>query len=235
VSDSRDRLDPLRGQAEGRDGNIVESFIRAKSADFVTYPGAGGEILNLFESARGRVDDLAENTAKEGRTDDMALTKEERQAIIEEARQGMATELQEARQTIARLQEAQVISNARDIWAALINRQPDFLPQTKARLVEAMPVARIPSGEDGQLDRAKWVELAEAAIKDERKYVTSLSGNRGTILGMGSGVDLAETLNDDDDASTVKPEEMQTRLTESFRVLGLSESAAKVAAAGHSR
>lgn len=41
------------GVAEGREGTIVEEISVGKSIDFVTKPGAGGAIVELFESARG--------------------------------------------------------------------------------------------------------------------------------------------------------------------------------------
>lgn len=41
------------GQAQGRNGPIVKEIVRGKSIDFVTRPGAGGKILQIFESAPG--------------------------------------------------------------------------------------------------------------------------------------------------------------------------------------
>lgn len=40
------------GEAEGRQGAIIEQLVQAKSVDYVTEPGAGGRILQLFEAAR---------------------------------------------------------------------------------------------------------------------------------------------------------------------------------------
>lgn len=40
------------GEAEGRKGKLVTALTGAKSIDFVTVPGAGGKILELFEAAR---------------------------------------------------------------------------------------------------------------------------------------------------------------------------------------
>lgn len=223
------------GKIEGREGNILESFIRAKSADFVTYAGAGGEILNLFESARGpRGDDREEVEIEEGGHEDMALTAEERASILAEAKAQVATELAEARTEIARLKEGAIVDQARSVWSSLVNRREDFLPLTRARLVESMPIGQIPTTETGELDRAKWVELAESAIKAEAKYVRAVSGRTGPITGMGSFAQ--ETLEESSEGGEgLKPEEANTRLTTAFSVLGLSESAAKVAAAGHIR
>lgn len=40
------------GKVEGKEGIIPDKLTRSKSVDFVTEPGAGGKILQLFESAR---------------------------------------------------------------------------------------------------------------------------------------------------------------------------------------
>lgn len=41
-----------QGQAEGREGPIVDALTHGRSIDFVTAPGAGGKVLSLFEAAR---------------------------------------------------------------------------------------------------------------------------------------------------------------------------------------
>jgi len=39
------------GEAEGRNGRIIQEIAQGKSVDFVTVPGAGGGIVSIFESA----------------------------------------------------------------------------------------------------------------------------------------------------------------------------------------
>lgn len=41
------------GEAEGREGRIIQELVAGKSVDFVTVPGAGGGIVSVFESAPG--------------------------------------------------------------------------------------------------------------------------------------------------------------------------------------
>jgi hypothetical protein len=41
-----------KGTAEGRSGQIIDELVEADSIDFVTTPGAGGRVLQLFEAAR---------------------------------------------------------------------------------------------------------------------------------------------------------------------------------------
>ena len=50
------------GEAEGKKGNIIEQITSAASVDFVTQPGRGGEIIQLFEAARGKALDIKGET-----------------------------------------------------------------------------------------------------------------------------------------------------------------------------
>ena len=76
------------GKADGKSGPIIEQLTRGISVDYVTTPGAGGKILQLFEAARGR------NSNNEG-DNDMPITAEERAAIIKEAQAPLLTKLAE--------------------------------------------------------------------------------------------------------------------------------------------
>jgi len=46
------------GLAEGREGKIIEKLHRCESVDFVTHPGAGGELVPMYESWRRGQDDI---------------------------------------------------------------------------------------------------------------------------------------------------------------------------------
>jgi hypothetical protein len=50
------------GQAEGKRGPIVEKMTAAQSVDFVTAPGRGGAVVELFESARQKAHETYEET-----------------------------------------------------------------------------------------------------------------------------------------------------------------------------
>lgn len=43
-----------QGEAEGRRGPIIQALTAAASVDFVTEPGAGGKIVQMFEAARSQ-------------------------------------------------------------------------------------------------------------------------------------------------------------------------------------
>lgn len=47
----------MSGEAEGRQGSIINAITAARSVDFVTEPGAGGRVVEMFEAARPGADE----------------------------------------------------------------------------------------------------------------------------------------------------------------------------------
>jgi hypothetical protein len=198
------------GAAEGRKGKVVQKLLSSKSVDFVTTPGAGGQVLQLFEAARnGRA------TTPEGGTN---VTEQEAKAL-REAQAASSTELAEAKTQLARLQEGLAIRDARDL--AIATLAPMTMPDaTRTRLVETLTISA--PMKDGALDREAFATKVTEAAKAELEYLAKVAG-AGAIRGMGSSGQPAKepTL-----------EESAAGLEQSFRALGLSESGAKIAAAG---
>ena len=193
------------GEADGRKGLIVEKLLPGRSVDFVTTPGAGGQVLSLFEAARSGVRDQGAG----GRNQEANVTEDELKA------------LQEAKGTaeaeVARLREALLLREARDVVAAELGKieMPDV---TRARLVEVL--AARPVVKEGKLDgEAFRVRIAEVA-QDELTYLAGVTGS-GRIVGMGATGGTEATAAD-----------VEKRLAEAFLDLGLSESLAQKAAKG---
>lgn len=191
----------VAGEAEGRKGPIVQQLSAAKSVDFVTEPGAGGKILDMFEAARPQ------------------------QSTVQKEPEVNEKQFQEAvakfEQENARLREAIILRDAKDYvrQAVATANVPDV---TKARLVESLSAN--PPVKDGQLDTDAYANRIAEAVKAEVAYLTQVAGyGSGRIEGMG-GSQAATT--------EYKPEEVQAKMQEAFQRLGLSESAAKVAANG---
>nr|WP_321349789.1 hypothetical protein [uncultured Methanoregula sp.] len=53
----------VSGEAEGRQGKIIESLHKCLSVDFVTKPGAGGGIMPMYEAYRKNSESLTENAS----------------------------------------------------------------------------------------------------------------------------------------------------------------------------
>lgn len=217
------------GSAEGRQGPIISELTAAKSVDFVTQAGAGGQILSLFEAARGRTP-LRMDTSDAPTADQKTTTsgdvenlsqKEKRMdelQKLQEANATLQTKLDEATAENARQKDALVLQEAAKLVSQALAKFE--LPEvTKARLIESLPKAA--AIKDGKLDEKTFeVKIAEA-VKAEVEYLTKAAG-LGKITGLG------ESGGGDEDAEA----KTQKSLEESFRRIGLNEKAAKAAAQG---
>lgn len=195
-----------QGEAEGKKGRIIESIVSAKSVDFVTQPGAGGQIVQLFESAR----------ASEPQEDDMDEAKV--QEMIEAATKPLYDQLTAVTAERDRLVEGQLMAEGAGLITTQVNASA--LPAiTKARMIESLkPKTPI---KEGKVDADALKTLIETALKDESEYLSKVTGS--PIRGMNSTPV---------DASEAEREKATEKLPDVFQRLGLSESAAKVATAG---
>lgn len=192
-----------QGEAEGRRGAIIQEITTAKSIDFVTKPGAGGQIISMFEAARPT-----------------------RQKVNEESEmdEKQFKEAQELNAKLAadnaRLQEALVLRDAKDFVAAELAKST--LPElTKTRL--AGQLAANPPLKEGAVDRDAYAARIAEAVKAETEYLQAVAGyGAGRIEGMGG----QQQQRSDDGAADLK------RMTEAFIGMGMSEDEAKIAATG---
>lgn len=112
---------------------------------------------------------------------------------------------------------AVAMHDARNVAAEAIAKV-DMPNAAKARLLEA--VIKDPPMKDGMLDKAAFTTSVEKAAAEEKAFVDRLLG-KGEVKGMGSG-----TTSEAGNGSTAPD------MTDAFQRMGLSESAAKIAAAG---
>lgn len=151
------------GEAEDREGMIIEEITSARSVDFVTVPGAGGQILQLFESARGKP---APKKKQEADMTDEKLKQESEATKAENAR----------------LHEALLLRKAKDVASKALAEQ-DMAEMTRERIVET--VAKNPPHKDGELDEEAFATAIEEAVKKEMAYLADLTES-GAIRGMGA-------------------------------------------------
>lgn len=211
------------GKIEGREGAIITELSKARSVDFVTAPGAGGQILSLFESARS-VPAVQNMTTTES-VDPKSVHKEARVMDekqfkdLQESVATLQTNLGAVTDENARLKEAVALRDAKDLVSAALIKFS--LPEaTKARLLESLPMAA--PMKDGALDKAAFEAKIAEAVKAEIAYLTNTLG-LGTIKGLG------ESANDEGSNEEVKVDEA---LEGAFADLGLSEAAVKTAVRG---
>ena len=194
-----------QGEAEGRQGPVIQQITAARSVDFVTQPGAGGRVLQMFEAA-GRRQTNVEKPSEEGSVNEQQF---------KEAIARLQTENQSLREQNARLQEAMLLRDARD-FARIAVAAANVPDVTKTRLVEQLSAN--PPVKDGALDTDAYATRVQEAVAAEQAYLTAAAGfGAGRVKGMGSG----------QPQSTGGSEDARARLADAFQRLGLSEAAAQ--------
>lgn len=200
------------GTVEGRSGPVVESLMASTpqtSIDFVTTAGAGGQVLQLFEAARG------------GRALPAPQPIQEDTPVSDELSESVRQRLEAQDTELARLREAVVFREARDVATAAVARY-DLPDVTRARLVESL-AKNPPVTEAKTLDVEAFNTRVEETVKGEVEYLAKAAGiGDGQVRGMG-GSGQPEPISEADASAALKS---------AFLDLGLTESAATQAAAG---
>ncbi len=200
-------------ELEGKKVRTIEAIEQAKSVDFVTLAGAGGKVLDLIESARGR-----QRTAQEREVNDVDKAEFEATKTALTEAQTKLTELEQWKATQERREhEAKLLGEARIVVVDTL--KTITLPSlTRERLTEQL-VAN-PPVTDGALDTEALVIQVKEAAKTEAEYLASVTGG-DRVRGMGAPA-----------PAELDSEAKRKRREANFVRMGMSESAAKIAAAG---
>lgn len=158
---------------DGQTGPIIEQLTRGLSVDYVTTPGAGGKVLQLFEAARAAKPAQAEIPLQEAATDmDAAEFKKLQESNAAQALQ------------IRKLTERQAIADAGAAIAQYFTTVR-VGEAVQKRVTARILAAAVPLTEAGELDKVKLAALVEAETKDECAYLAEVAG-RQIVAGMGS-------------------------------------------------
>lgn len=175
------------GEMDGESGLIIEEITDAASVDFVTMPGAGGKVLELFESYRKT--EVKENTMaeiKELQEANKTLTKENEDLTAE--KETIQEDLDAAKEILqAQIQEAIKNEATAYVEKALVDTDLPEAAQKKlvSGLVDACETI------DGKLDEAKLAAAIEKAVAEEMAYIESITPEGG-IKGMGDTTEEPE-------------------------------------------
>jgi len=226
------------GEKEGRKGPVVEGISSARSVDFVTKPGAGGKVLELFESARGLNDEKPPEEEPDMGTLEEAIAAQTRaeaelresQTALEEAQGTIASKDEEIKalsEADARKGERILLSEARtyartQIAGAKLPNDRHLPDVTVERLTESLS-SNPPVTDSGELDTSKFDEILKEGIKSEVKYLGSVVEGGITNMG-GSG--------DGGGGGEEEVKNFDEKLTEALSFAGMSESATKHAVGG---
>jgi hypothetical protein len=148
---------------DGKKVPIIEQLTRATSVDYVTTPGAGGQILQLFEAARGTRQSQQEDDSMDA---------------------AQLREVQDLKAEVRKLRERQAVADAAGVIAEYFTtvRVGEAI---QARVTRRLLERAVPLKADGALDNDALKKLAEAETKDEAAYVSQLTG-RQVVVGMGT-------------------------------------------------
>lgn len=212
------------GTAEGKVGKLISEISRVGSVDFVTEPGAGGQVLQIFESAR--TNNFVGNSVAAGRGDADVnhenSPKEEEMPedvkALSEANAALRSELDQQKAAMARLNELHQMREASDFVSGELAKTQ--LPTVTRNRLAKILTEKAPFGEDGRLDVVKFAAQIAESVRDEQAYLAEAMG-AGRISGFGSS-----------QPSEPKPEQIESDLAEAFRRMGLDENVAKQAAKG---
>ena len=238
------------GEAEGKQGLIVESLEQAFSVDWVTMAGAGGKVAEKFAEAKTKEEEnitieslkknqpkIIESLRKEikdaiyGEKDKNKKAKEAKEMSeltdLKEANDKLVKEAEENKkkndkmiEDNKRLHEGELLREAKVIVESEL-KDVDLPDITKVRLTESLVNDVVIV--EGKIDKDKYKENIKKAGDAEITYISELSES-GKIKGMGSSEGGSG-----DDKDAVK--EAKEKLEESFKD-GMSEDSAKIAAQG---
>jgi len=170
------------GEAEGREGPIIESLVAdpLTSVDVVTVAGAGGKFLTLLESytrkedgAKGVPDSLSEGN-------ESMITKEEFEAAMLDLKTTVVEALTPLNESISALVEAATPTagtdadeNAKDVSEAA--NPVDVAVKFSESGLHSLAVARVAEALKSEVNKKTVDEL----IADEKTYLTAVSESAG--------------------------------------------------------
>lgn len=215
----------IEGEAEGRHGLLVDSLTQGYSVDYVTYPGRGGEILSLYESARSKIN--VTETTKEAvlpndtqETITVDITQEELDKLKESANKAETLEknLSEATATIKKLGEAFILSEARNIVSETLATIE--MPVAVRERLQKSCVRTVPLTESREIDKDKLVENVKEAATEELKYIETVTGNvtGGRVIGMSQPA-----------TTELKEEDVNKALEEAWKEFGFGDKEISIA------
>jgi len=197
-----------QAEIEGIKTSFIEQIVKARSVDFVTEAGAGGDV-QLYEASNPDldVDLIGLDILKERRPD---LVKQIESAIkveiTKEVKKGMEIE-----EKVKELEgQIEALTTERDGLKTKIDEaeKARVVAETKSRVDEAVSKSDLPAPAKAHLlakfDGAQSDEGLDEAIKAEQDYIAALS-EAGKVRGLGD--------------SKPAPEEGKKDLRESFKIL----------------
>jgi hypothetical protein len=173
------------GEADGKEGRIIEEVTDGLSVDFVTSPGAGGAIIQVFEAAADNKP-LPDVTEAADTADDEHIQENDMEDELKEAKNQLteaAATIAERDATIAKLQERLLLQEAQTFVAEALAKAelPDMTRDRLAKQLQSNPPIA-----DGKINEADYTVQIETAVKEAQAEIAAITGGNGQITGQGS-------------------------------------------------
>lgn len=208
------------GSAEGRSGRIIQSIDEGRSVDFVTKPGAGGRILEMFESAKAKGQLLQHNRQEEKMPTEQEFNDlKEAFSTMQQRQQELEQQLAERNNETDRLRETLVERTAEAVIRE--NLAQSTLPAITQQRLTVQLSSDLPVDDAGNLDEESLIQRVQEAAQAESEYLARVIDHTGDIRGFGRAADPGGDR-----------EQVKLQMAEAFAAMGMSPDAAKVAAAG---
>jgi hypothetical protein len=169
----------VMGEAEGRQGPIIESLVAdpLTSVDVVTVAGAGGKFLSLLESYT-RNDAETEQVAESlSEGNGMSITKEEFEAAIADLKTAFVEALSPVIESVSVLAEAAKPAEAEEgVEGEAVEAEPEIDPVDLAAKLHESGLPKVALARVVETLKAEAnTKTADEIIADEKAYVTSVS------------------------------------------------------------
>jgi hypothetical protein len=161
------------GEAEGREGPIIESLVDdpLTSVDVVTVAGAGGKFVTLLESYRNKGD--VTNVVAESETEgtEMSITKEEFDSAIAELKETLVDALAPLRESVSVLVEAVTPADEE----AVEDETPAIDPVEVAEKFNESGLPKVALNRVAEAMKSKEnTKTVEQLIESEKAYANSI-------------------------------------------------------------
>jgi hypothetical protein len=210
-------------EREGVTTNVVESLIAARSVDFVTYAGAGGQIEAMESATQDNLNDVdlvTEAVLRQRRPDLISLVEKHAQEITMKS---VEQQLQESQAQVATLTTAN-----KDLTTKFEEAQKTAAKATvSAEITKLLSESKLPAISQDRV-RKQFAEATEVkdiaeAIKEEQDYVKQLGGGKSAPKNLGAADNGTTRESDTTDH--------KANLEEAFKLMpGMSDKDAKLAA-----
>ncbi len=164
----------VMGEAEGREGPIVESLVEdpLTSVDVVTVAGAGGKFISLLESYKGKGDAAKEVAESVTEGNGMSITKEDFEAAIADLKSTFVEAISPLRESVSVLVEAATPAEETEV---LEESTPALDPVEIAEKFNESGLPKVALRRVAETLKSESNEKAvDELIEDEKAYANSI-------------------------------------------------------------